>query len=108
MDERYYIIRTVRDQRFKYIRNYEPFKTYYQYMNTPEKGRLMREIRRVAALNKMPPAAALFMAPRKPVEELYDLKSDPHEITLIPPTRPNSSDCGPRIWSGSWKPGILA
>ena len=83
MDERYDIIRTVRDQRFKYIRNYEPFKTYYQYMNTPERGRLMREIRRVAAMDKMPPAAALFMAPRKPVEELYDLNSDPHEINNL-------------------------
>jgi len=38
MDERYDIIRMVRDERFKYIRNYEPLKTWYQYMNTPEKG----------------------------------------------------------------------
>ena len=37
MDERYDIIRMVRDKQFKYIRNYEPLKTYYQYMNTPEK-----------------------------------------------------------------------
>ena len=36
MDERYDIIRAVRDNRYKYIRNYEPFKAYYQYMNTPE------------------------------------------------------------------------
>jgi len=83
MDERYDIIRAVRDQRFKYIRNYEPFKAYYQYINTAEKGRLMREIRRVAADNELPPAAALFMAPHKPVEELYDLKADPHEINNL-------------------------
>ena len=83
MDERYDIIRAVRDQRFKYIRNYEPFKTYYQYMNTPEKGRLMREIRRVAAKDQLPPAAALFLAPTKPVEELYDCEADPHEINNL-------------------------
>jgi uncharacterized sulfatase len=80
MDERYDIIRSVRDKRYRYIRNYEPLKTYYQYMNTPEKGATMKEIRRVAARGEMPPAAALFLAPRKPVEELYDLEVDPHEI----------------------------
>jgi len=80
MDERYDIIRSVRNKRYRYIRNYEPLKTYYQYMNTPEKGATMKEIRRVAAKGEMPPAAALFLAPRKPVEELYDLEADPHEI----------------------------
>jgi len=83
MDERYDIIRAVRDQRFKYIRNYEPFKAYYQYMNTPEKGRLMREIRRVAAADELPAPAALFMADRKPVEEFYDVNADPHEINNL-------------------------
>lgn len=80
MDERYDIIRAVRDKRFRYIRNYEPFKAYYQYMNTPEKGATMKELRRVYATGKLPKAAALFMAKSKPAEELYDLESDPHEI----------------------------
>jgi len=80
MDERYDIIRAVRDKRYRYIRNYEPFKTYYQYMNTPEKGATMKEIRRLAREGKLPPAAKLFMAPTKPLEELYDVQADPHEI----------------------------
>jgi len=80
MDERYDIIRSVRDKRYRYIRNYEPLKTYYQYMNTPEKGATMKEIRRVDAEGKLPPPAKLFTAERKPVEELYDLKNDPHEV----------------------------
>ena len=83
MDERYDIIRSVRDKRYRYIRNYEPLKTYYQYMNTPEKGATMKEIRRVHAAGNMPAAAALFMAPKKPVEELYDLEADPHEINNL-------------------------
>lgn len=80
MDERYDVIRAVRDKRYKYIRNYEPYKPYYQYMNTPEKGVTMSEIRRVHAEGNLPPAAELFMAETKPLEELYDLRSDPHEI----------------------------
>ncbi len=49
-------------------------------MNTPEKGATMRELRKLHATSKLPDAAELFMANRKPVEELYDLNTDPHEI----------------------------
>ena len=80
MDERYDIIRTVRDGQFRYIRNFEPLKPYYQYMNTPEKGATMKEIRRAEASGKLSDVMALFSADRKPVEELYDLTSDPEEI----------------------------
>lgn len=80
MDERYDIIRMVRGPRFRYIRNYEPYKTWYQYMNTPEKGRTMQEIRRVQAAGTAPPHVAQFLKARKPLEELYDVANDPHEI----------------------------
>ncbi len=83
MDERYDIIRAVRDKRYRYIRNYEPNKAYYQYMNTPEKGATMKELRRVAQEGALPEAAALFMAERKPTEELYDLEKDPHEVNNL-------------------------
>ncbi|MEM8954069.1 MAG: sulfatase-like hydrolase/transferase [Verrucomicrobiota bacterium] len=83
MDERYDIIRTVRDDQYRYIRNFEPLKPYYQYMNTPEKGATMREIRRLETAGQLPPTVALFAAPQKPVEELYDLKNDPHEINNL-------------------------
>ena len=83
MDERYDIIRAVRDRKFKYLRNYEPFKPYYQYMNTPEKGATMQELRRQHAAGKLPPAARLFMADSKPAEELYDTTVDPHELTNL-------------------------
>jgi uncharacterized sulfatase len=83
MDERYDIIRAVRDKQFKYLRNYEPFKPYYQYMNTPEKGATMQELRRQHADGKLPPAARLFMANSKPNEELYDTAADPHELNNL-------------------------
>ncbi len=83
MDERYDIIRAVRDKQYRYIRNYEPHKAYYQYMNTPEKGETMGELRRWHASGQLPPAAELFMAETKPLEELYDLDADPHEINNL-------------------------
>ena len=80
MDERYDIIRAVRDSRFRYIRNFEPLKPYYQYMNTPEKGATMMEIRRAEKEGTLTEIGKLFSASRKPVEELYDVQEDPHEI----------------------------
>lgn len=83
MDERYDIIRAVRDQQYKYIRNYEPFKAYYQYMNTPEKGRTMQAIRQVEANGNASPEVARFLTAEKPIEELYDTKADPHEMNNL-------------------------
>lgn len=80
MDERYDIIRTVRDKRYRYIRNYEPFKAYYQYMNTADGSPVMQELRRLHAKGELPPAAAQFMADTKPVEELYDIQIDSYEV----------------------------
>ena len=80
MDERYDIIRMVRDERYKYIRNYEPLKTYYQYMNTPEKGELMRELRELYEAGKLEPMAEYYFKATKPVEELYDTRADPNEV----------------------------
>ncbi|MDC0935393.1 sulfatase-like hydrolase/transferase [Pirellulales bacterium] len=83
MDERYDIIRMVRDRRFKYLRNYEPLKVYFQKMETPEGGATMQELRLAHAEGRLPPAAALYFQDAKPVEELYDTASDPHEINNL-------------------------
>lgn len=80
MDERYDIIRSVRDGRYRYIRNYESFKPYYQFMNTSEQSPVMKELRRTHAGGALRAEAAQFMAARKPAEELYDVQSDPDEI----------------------------
>lgn len=80
MDERYDIIRTVRNHRYRYLRNYEPLKTYYQYMNTAEKGATMSELRRLHEMGSLHAVADRYFSPEKPVEELYDCEQDPHEV----------------------------
>ncbi|MFK7847913.1 MAG: sulfatase-like hydrolase/transferase [Rhodothermales bacterium] len=82
MDERYDTQRAVRDKRFKYIRYYEPFKPYTQYMNTPEKGEIMSAIRDAGIAN-MPAEGQHIVAPEKPAEALYDLQADPYELTNL-------------------------
>ena len=83
MDERYDIIRMVRDRRFKYLRNYEPHKTYYQYVSYSEKGGTLREMRRLFETGKLTESAAGYFAPSKPAEELYDTRNDPHELNNL-------------------------
>jgi arylsulfatase A-like enzyme len=80
MDERYDIIRAVRDQRFRYIRNFEPLKPYYQFMNTAEQGATMREIRKAEQTGSIPAPGQQFSLGTKPTEELYDVANDPHEV----------------------------
>lgn len=80
MDERYDIIRTVRNERYLYIRNYEPLKSYYQYINTCEKGATMKELRKLHDAGKLNPTADHYFNPTKPVEELYDYRNDSHNI----------------------------
>ena len=83
MDERYDIIRMVRNKRYKYIRNYEPLKTFYQYMNTPEKGATMKDLRELHLQGSLPAAAEYYFSSQKPVEELYDTQQDPHELVNL-------------------------
>jgi len=80
MDERYDIIRAVRDSRYKYIRNYEPQRPYAQFLSYAEVGPTMKEFRRLSAAGLLTDPPRLFMRNRKPPEELYDLENDPHEI----------------------------
>jgi uncharacterized sulfatase len=79
MDERHDLMRTVRDQRYVYVRNYNPHKIYGQYINymwaTPTTAvwdRLYRE-------GKLKAPQTYFWEP-KPAEELYDLLADRDEV----------------------------
>jgi uncharacterized sulfatase len=83
MGQGYDVIRSVRDSRFRYIRNFHPLKPYFHSGPVAEACPVLKEIRRAAQEGTLPAAAALFTADHKPVEELYDLESDPHEINNL-------------------------
>ncbi len=80
MDERYDMQRSVRDERYLYIRYYEPYKPFCQYMNTPEKGAIMQAIRQAQGSKTLSPSGQRLVAATKPNEELFDCHSDPHNL----------------------------
>lgn len=79
IDERYDMVRTIRDKRYRYLKNYLPDKPYDQHVAYNEQGTMIQELRRLKAEGKLSPIAAQFMASSRPVEELYDIQNDPHE-----------------------------
>ena len=82
MDERYDMLRCVRDKRYKYIRNYMPHVPWFgdQFISYMYEMPTMRVWQRLADGGKLTGPAAAFMQPRKPIEELYDTQADPWEV----------------------------
>ena len=74
-------IRSVRDRRYRLIRNFMPERPYTQYNAYIEKQyptlAVMKELYAKGELNA---AQQLFMQPRKPELELYDTLKDPFLI----------------------------
>lgn len=74
-------IRSVRTHKYNYIKNFMPERPYTQANDYKEKEyptlNIMKELHKAG---KLTPEQALFMAAKKPAEELYDMKADPHEV----------------------------
>ncbi len=74
-------MRAVRTRKFKYIRNYQPAVPYMQ--KNPYKEAeypTWNLVKELARENKLTPTQALFAAPDKPIEELFDLAADTDEV----------------------------
>jgi arylsulfatase A-like enzyme len=73
--------RTVRDARYRYIRNFTPDRPFLQFNAYKEKQYpVWNLIKELAAQDKLTPEQAVLAAPTMPEEELYDLQNDPFEI----------------------------
>ncbi len=80
VDEVRDLARSVRDQKFLYIRNFMPQLGYNQPTSWPDLGEIRHEFYRLSDPKKMTPSQWHFASPTRPVEELYDCKKDPHNL----------------------------
>lgn len=79
MDERYDMVRSVRDKRYIYIRNYMPHRIYGQHVDYMFQTPTTQVWKRLFDAGELNAAQSRFWE-RKPAEELYDLQNDPDEV----------------------------
>ena len=73
-------IRAVRDKRFKYVRNYRPDLPYIGFIPYRDRAAGMKDLLQLIADEKLGPNQWQLSGRKKPLEELYDTQTDPHEI----------------------------
>jgi len=80
-DETVFRFRTVRDSRYRYIRNFTPERPFLQPNDYKARSYpVWRLLPQLQAEGKLTAAQEALCAPTMPAEELYDLQNDPHEI----------------------------
>jgi N-sulfoglucosamine sulfohydrolase len=76
MDERIDMSRSVRDKKFRYIRNYLPHLIYGQHLEYLWRAASMRSWEKEYQTGRLSETQSKFWKP-KPAEELYDIEDDP-------------------------------
>lgn len=82
MDERFDMVRSVRDKKYRYVRNYMPHKIYGQYLEYLWKAPSMGSWEKAFRNGQLNDIQSVFWRP-KPSEELYDVEADPHNINNL-------------------------
>jgi arylsulfatase A-like enzyme len=83
-DETVFRFRTVRDVRYRYIRNFTPDRPFLQANEYKERSypvwNLLKELH---SQGRLTPLQEVLCAPTMPDEELYDLEADPYETVNL-------------------------
>jgi N-sulfoglucosamine sulfohydrolase len=82
MDSEIDRVRAVRDSRYKYIRNYQPEKPFYQHIRYRLQQPGMADILRLKEAGQLNAAQQRWFQ-TKPREELYDCQTDPLEVVNL-------------------------
>ena len=82
-DESYDMIRSVRDKRFLYCRNYYSNKPYVLWIPYRNNSPIMQEMLRLQAEDALEGAQKLWFNGSRPSQELYDCETDPHQINNL-------------------------
>jgi uncharacterized sulfatase len=83
VDEALECSRSVRDDRYLYIRNFLPHRPRLQHSTYSEAGLAEQELRRLYREGGLSGNQAWLMCETKPVEELYDMHADPYQLSNL-------------------------
>ena len=75
--------RSVRDQRFRYVRNFLPWLDGDDLPPYADGVAITGELRAARKAGTLPPGASWFARTSRPVEELYDVATDPDEVVSL-------------------------
>ena len=79
-DETVDIIRGIRDERFKFIRNFMSHVSHAQPNQYKDGKTIIKTLRELKSQDALTKSQAQAFLSRRPTEELYDLKNDPYEL----------------------------
>jgi len=82
-DTSYDMVRSVRDRRWRYVRNYHPELPYLLWIPYRNRHPIMQELWRLHAEGGLDETQLQLMREQRPVEELYDCQADPHQINNL-------------------------
>lgn len=82
MDERYDMSRAVRDTKYRYIRNYMPYRIYGQHLSYLWRAPSIRSWEAAYKAGECNEVQSIFWN-SKPAEELYDTENDPWEVNNL-------------------------
>ncbi|MHC4637878.1 MAG: sulfatase-like hydrolase/transferase [Planctomycetota bacterium] len=83
MGECHDTVRVVRDKQFQYNRNFMPHVTWSQFMSYTEEMPTMSIWRQLHNQGKLNTVQDRYFQPTKPLEELYDVARDPHQVNNL-------------------------
>jgi len=75
--------RSVRDPRFRYVRNFLPWLDGDDLPAYADGVAITGELRAARTAGTLPPGASWFARTSRPVEELYDVAADPDEVVSL-------------------------
>ena len=83
LDSRYEMVRSVRDKRFRYQRNFYPHLPFKPHEDFEFNAPVLKRWVALAREGKLTGPQAMMNLRFKPIEELYDSENDPHMITNV-------------------------
>jgi arylsulfatase A-like enzyme len=109
-DETVDLIRGVRTQQYKYIRNLLPDRSHAQPNQYKDGKPFIAHMRELYAGGNLKAETAVYFQPTRPVEELYDLVNDPWEMNNLAADPQHSellAEMRAKLWQTSVQTGDL-